>query len=38
MVANILKDVSEFQGNVEHFDDETVIALRVIDPKKPVKC
>jgi sigma-B regulation protein RsbU (phosphoserine phosphatase) len=38
MVTNILKDVSEFQGNVEHFDDETVIALRVIDPKKPVKC
>jgi phosphoserine phosphatase RsbU/P len=38
MVANILKEVSEFQGNVEHFDDETVIALRVIDPKKPVKC
>jgi len=38
MVANILKDVSEFQGNVEHFDDETVIALRVIDPKNPVKC
>ncbi len=38
MVANILKEVSEFQGNVEHFDDETAIALRVIDPKKPVKC
>ena len=38
MVANILKEVSDFQGNVEHFDDETVIALRVIDPKKPVKC
>jgi sigma-B regulation protein RsbU (phosphoserine phosphatase) len=38
MVGNILKEVSEFQGNVEHFDDETVIALRVIDPKKPVKC
>ncbi len=38
MVGNILKEVSEFQGGVEHFDDETVIALRVIDPKKPVKC
>lgn len=38
MVGNILKEVSDFQGNVEHFDDETVIALRVIDPKKPVKC
>jgi sigma-B regulation protein RsbU (phosphoserine phosphatase) len=38
MVTNILKEVSDFQGNVEHFDDETVIALRVIDPKKPVKC
>ncbi|MHB1936983.1 MAG: SpoIIE family protein phosphatase [Acidobacteriaceae bacterium] len=38
MVANILKEVSDFQGTVEHFDDETVIALRVIDPKKPVKC
>jgi sigma-B regulation protein RsbU (phosphoserine phosphatase) len=38
MVSNILKEVSDFQGGVEHFDDETVIALRVIDPKKPVKC
>ena len=38
MVANILKAVSDFQGPVEHFDDETVIALRVIDPKKPVNC
>ena len=38
MVSNILKAVSDFQGPVEHFDDETVIALRVIDPKKPVKC
>jgi sigma-B regulation protein RsbU (phosphoserine phosphatase) len=38
MVGNILKEVSAFQGTVEHFDDETVIALRVIDPKKPVKC
>jgi sigma-B regulation protein RsbU (phosphoserine phosphatase) len=33
MVGNILKAVSAFQGNVEHFDDETVIALRVIDQK-----
>lgn len=38
MVANILNDVSDFQGGIEHFDDETVIALRVVDPKKPVKC
>lgn len=38
MVGNILKEVSAFQDGVEHFDDETVIALRVIDPKKPVKC
>ncbi len=38
MVANILKEVSGFQGTVEHFDDETAIALRVIDPKKTVEC
>ncbi len=38
MVSNILKAVSTFQGELEHFDDETVIALRVIDPKNPVKC
>jgi sigma-B regulation protein RsbU (phosphoserine phosphatase) len=37
-VANILKAVSAFQGTVEHFDDETVIALRVIDPKTQVEC
>lgn len=38
MVGNILKAITAFQGPKEHFDDETVIALRVIDPKKPVKC
>ncbi len=38
VVASVLKAVSSFQGGVEHFDDETVIALRVIDTKKPVEC
>lgn len=37
-VNNILKTVSAFQGGIEHFDDETVIALRVIDKKTPVEC
>lgn len=38
MVSSILKAVSAFQGSVEHFDDETVIALRVIDKKLPAEC
>ncbi len=38
MVANILKAVSAFQGTVEHFDDETVIALRVTDSKTSAEC
>ncbi len=38
MVGNILKAVSAFQGTVEHFDDETVIALRVIDRTTPTEC
>lgn len=38
LVDNILKSVSNFQGAVEHFDDETVIALRVIDGKKETGC
>jgi sigma-B regulation protein RsbU (phosphoserine phosphatase) len=38
VVASVLKAVSMFQGGVEHFDDETVIALRVIDSKRPANC
>jgi phosphoserine phosphatase RsbU/P len=38
MVNSILKAVSAFQGGVEHFDDETVIALRVTDKKAPPEC
>ncbi|MGC1783032.1 MAG: SpoIIE family protein phosphatase [Acidobacteriaceae bacterium] len=38
MVSSILKAVSAFQGTVEHFDDETVIALRVTDKKVPAEC
>jgi sigma-B regulation protein RsbU (phosphoserine phosphatase) len=38
VVGSVLKAVSAFQGGVEHFDDETVIALRVIDAKKTVDC
>jgi sigma-B regulation protein RsbU (phosphoserine phosphatase) len=38
VVGSVLKAVSAFQGGVEHFDDETVIALRVIDSKRPVEC
>jgi len=38
VVASVLKAVSSFQAGVEHFDDETVIALRVIDTKRPVDC
>jgi sigma-B regulation protein RsbU (phosphoserine phosphatase) len=38
MVNSILKAVSAFQGNVEHFDDETVIALRVIERPTPAEC
>ena len=38
VVASVLKAVSAFQGGVEHFDDETVIALRVIDARKTVDC
>ena len=38
VVNNILKAVSAFQGTVEHFDDETVIALRVADSKTPTEC
>lgn len=33
VAANILKAVSTFQGSVEHFDDETLIALRVIEQR-----
>ena len=29
-VQSILKAVSEFQSGVEHFDDETVVVLRVV--------
>lgn len=38
VVGNILKTVSTFQGAIEHFDDETIIALRVIDAKKQPEC
>ncbi len=38
VASSILKVVSAFQSGVEHFDDETVIALRVIDAKSPVEC
>jgi len=38
VVGSILKAVSSFQGGVEHFDDETVIALRVIDTKNKAEC
>lgn len=38
MVESILKAVSAFQGGVEHFDDETLIALRVVEKKTPAEC
>ena len=38
VVESILKGVSGFQGAVEHFDDETVIALRVRDPHAATDC
>lgn len=38
IVESVLKSVSAFQGGVEHFDDETVIALRVIDAQRPIDC
>ncbi|MHB8301428.1 MAG: SpoIIE family protein phosphatase [Acidobacteriaceae bacterium] len=38
VVSSVLKAVSAFQGGVEHFDDETVIALRVVDTKRAVEC
>jgi sigma-B regulation protein RsbU (phosphoserine phosphatase) len=31
VVQAILKAVSDFQGGTEHFDDETVVVLRVLD-------
>ena len=31
VVQSILKAVSDFQGGTEHFDDETVVVLRVLD-------
>ena len=31
-VKTILDAVEEFQGGVEHFDDETVVVLRVLEP------
>jgi sigma-B regulation protein RsbU (phosphoserine phosphatase) len=37
VVGHILKAVSDFQGAIEHFDDETVIALRVIDRAAPAE-
>lgn len=38
MVNGILKSVSAFQGGVEHFDDETIVALRVISEKVQPEC
>ncbi len=38
IVSSILKAVSSFQGSVEHFDDETVIALRVVDENTQSEC
>lgn len=38
VVENVLKGVTAFQGAVEHFDDETVIALRVIDSQTTINC
>lgn len=38
IAGNILKAVSAFQGGVEHFDDETVIVLRVTDRKTTTEC
>src|ERR1700761_4771870 len=35
MVHAIYKELSEFQGSVERFDDETVIVLKVLPPSPP---
>jgi sigma-B regulation protein RsbU (phosphoserine phosphatase) len=35
LVQAILKAVSDFQGGTEHFDDETVVVLRVLGEVAP---
>jgi sigma-B regulation protein RsbU (phosphoserine phosphatase) len=38
IAGNVLKAVAEFQHGVEHFDDETIIALRVAESMKEPEC
>jgi sigma-B regulation protein RsbU (phosphoserine phosphatase) len=38
MVNGILKAVSAFQGGIEHFDDETLVALRVLSEDVQPEC
>ena len=38
MVNGILKAVSTFQGGIEHFDDETIVALRVLSESVQPEC
>ena len=38
MVNSILKAVSTFQDGVEHFDDESIVALRVIGDRVRPEC
>ncbi len=32
IAATILDEVTKFQGDVDRFDDETVVVLKVIEP------
>ncbi len=38
MVNGILKAVSAFQGGIEHFDDETLVTLRVLSESVQPEC
>ena len=38
LVNGILKSVSAFQGGIEHFDDETIVALRVLSEDVQPEC
>ncbi len=38
VVNGILKAVSTFQGGIEHFDDETIVALRVLSESVQPEC
>ncbi len=38
LVNGILKAVSAFQGGIEHFDDETIVALRVVSETVQPEC